>query len=104
MRELISFVLLLLFFILPACTRDRAPESAVEATESEVTSLGEDGPVFHCFRQEISFPDEPDPAVKDIIDLEMVIEDGEVMGIYNLLPYYKDKRAGTISGEVAAPD
>lgn len=104
MRELSLFLLLSLLFSLLACTRDRAPATMVEAMETEGMPLAADGPVFHCFRQEFLFPDAPDPAAKDVINLEMVIEDGELMGIYNWLPYDKDKRVGTISGDVVATD
>lgn len=50
----------------------------------------------HCFRNEYPFPD--DSLRSDVIELSVVIEGDRVTGTYSWLPFFKDRRVGTLQG------
>lgn len=104
MRELSLYSFFALLLLLPACTSDRAPATAVTDLQESTAPEQEEGPFYHCFREEFPIAGDQDPAAMDVINLELELADDEVIGTYNWLPFYKDQRVGTLSGPPSDTD
>lgn len=97
MRPSLLFFMILSLII--SCGEQSPPPENSGDESIRVTTL-ENLPehVSLCFRQEYPFPDESDSV--DVMELLLEIEGKEVVGEYNWLPMYKDRRKGKITGRL----
>ncbi len=91
-----SLAVLLAAFMSVGCSNGEQgaeKRAAAETGQVDVTAL-----TRHCYRNEYPFDGEPEQ--KDVQTLTLEIDGKRVVGEYNWLPAFKDKRVGRFEGSI----